>query len=280
MKKKLIVFSMFDGIGACLRTLLNLGYEIDTYYACEIDEKAIAVLRKNYPNINIVYLGNILDWKTWNIDFNKIDLVTGGPPCQPFSIAGKGKGLVDQRGQLFLVFIKIFYEIKRVNPDFLFLIENVKMKQDLTDYFSDLIGVKPLLINSSLVSAQNRLRNYWTNIPNVVMPEDRKIMLSDIFPNTVGSGKRNRKINGEYVLFQTQRKDGKSNCITATCKPACMFLDENGLRDLTPEEAEILQGFPEGYTTLDKISKTKRFKLIGNSWSIPTIEYIFSFMEF
>jgi len=138
-----------------------------------VDKWAIQIANKNYPDI--IQLGDVLGVK--GKDLPKIDLLIGGSPCQDLSFAGKGKGLIKgDRSSLFYQYVRLLKECK---PKY-FLLENVRMKQEYQDIISDLLGVQPVKINSSLVSAQNRVRLYWTNIPNITQPEDKGILLKDI----------------------------------------------------------------------------------------------------
>lgn len=167
------VLSLFDGISCGQVALERAGIKIDNYYASEIDKYAIQVAQKNYPNT--IQLGDIE-----NIDFNKyigkIDLLIGGSPCQGFSFAGKQLNFMDPRSRLFFKYVEALETIK---PKY-FLLENVPMKEWCLDTITKYMGVEPIKINSDLVSAQNRKRFYWTNIPGLNQPQDKKIMLKDI----------------------------------------------------------------------------------------------------
>ena len=175
------VLSLFDGMSCGRIALEKAGILIDKYYACEIDKFAVKVSKANYPDI--IQLGDVKDL-TWN-DLTlhshlrpKIDLLIGGSPCQGFSFAGNRLNFDDPRSKLFFEFVRLMDETK---PRW-FLLENVRMKQESQDIISRYLGVQPVMINSNLVSAQNRKRLYWTNIPFTV-PEDRGIMLKDIIEN-------------------------------------------------------------------------------------------------
>lgn len=165
------VLSLFDGISCGRVALGRAGIPINKYFASEIDKHAIAVTKNKWPDT--IHLGDVkhLNGKT----LPPIDLILAGSPCQSFSNAGNGMGFKGKSG-LFYEFVRI---LKEVNPKY-FLLENVAMKKEWSDVISNELGVKPIIINSSLVSAQNRKRAYWTNIPNISQPEDRKIMLSDV----------------------------------------------------------------------------------------------------
>ena len=166
------VLSLFDGMSCGRLALDRLGIEVDKYYASEIDKYAIQVSQANYPDI--IQIGDVCDVKAE--DLEPIDLILAGSPCQGFSFAGAQLAFDDPRSALFFEFVRL---LKECSPKY-FLLENVKMKKEYLDIISDQVGVEPILINSALLSAQNRQRYYWTNIPNVEQPEDRGIVLRDI----------------------------------------------------------------------------------------------------
>ncbi len=195
------VLSLFDGMSCGMIALDRLGIKVDNYYASEIDKYAMQVSAANYPEI--IQVGDItkLDLST----LPKIDLVMGGSPCQGFSLAGKQLAFDDPRSMLFFEFVKC---VKELNPKY-FLLENVRMKKEYLDIISEYMGVEPIFINSSLVSAQSRQRYYWTNIPNVEQPEERGIVLRDILedqpkPSNLISNKPQRV--GTYVEQVKVRK--------------------------------------------------------------------------
>jgi DNA-cytosine methyltransferase len=166
------ILSLFDGMSCGRLALDRLGIKVDKYYASEIDKYAIEVSSANYPDT--IQIGDVCDVK--GEDYPDIDLILGGSPCQGFSFAGHQLAFDDPRSALFFEFVRV---LKEVNPKY-FLLENVKMKKEFLDIISDQVGVEPILINSSLLSAQNRQRYYWTNIPGVEQPEDRGLVLKDI----------------------------------------------------------------------------------------------------
>ncbi len=199
------VLSLFDGMSCGMIALDRLGIKVDNYYASEIDKYAIQVSQANYPDI--IQVGDItkLDLST----LPKIDLVMGGSPCQGFSFAGKQLAFDDPRSALFFEFVKCVDTLK---PKY-FLLENVRMKKEYLDIISEYMGVEPIFINSSLVSAQSRQRYYWTNIPNVEQPKERGIVLRDILEdqpseNPVKQTERNAR--------HLKQLDDKSLCMTAT----------------------------------------------------------------
>ena len=180
------VLSLFDGMSCGQIALEKLGIPVNKYFAAEIDKYAIQVAKKNYPDM--VHLGDVKElWVTTDLDtkdkgilddgeIHKIDLLIGGSPCQGFSFAGKQLNFDDPRSQLFFEYVRL---LKALKPKY-FLMENVKMKKESMDIITEYLGVEPIEINSNLVSAQNRKRLYWTNIPMKGLPEDKGIMLNDI----------------------------------------------------------------------------------------------------
>ena len=175
------VLSLFDGMSCGMIALDRLGIKVDKYYASEIDKYAIQVSQNNYPEI--IQIGDVCDIKAE--DYQDIDLILAGSPCQGFSFAGKQLAFDDPRSALFFEFIRLLKEIK---PKY-FLLENVNMKKEFLDVISEQVsscypelpfGIERIKINSALVSAQNRVRWYWTNIPDITQPEQRGIVLRDI----------------------------------------------------------------------------------------------------
>lgn len=170
------VLSLFDGISCGKVALERAGIRVDNYFASEIDNNAIKISEQNHKDI--IRLGDVKRWREWELP--KIDFIIAGSPCQGFSRAGKGKNFDDPRSGLFYYFVDILEAQRAKNPDVLFMLENVQMKTEWRDTISDFLGVQPIRINSYLLSAQNRLRDYWTNIEGVELPQDKGIKLLDI----------------------------------------------------------------------------------------------------
>ena len=217
---KINVISCFDGMSCGQESLKQLEIPVEKYYASELDKYAIAVTQHNYPNT--IQMGDVTKWKEWDIEWSEIDLVFGGSPCQGFSFAGKQLAFDDPRSKLFFVFVDIINHIKKVNPDVKFLLENVRMKQEYLDIISEHMGVQPVKINSALVSAQNRVRYYWTNIAELEQPEDKGILLKDILETgneTHGAAIRGRYLpNGKTEQRLELNGKEKSNSITTVQK--------------------------------------------------------------
>lgn len=212
------VLSLFDGMSCTQIALKNLGIKVDTYYASEIDKYGIQIAQKNFPDT--IQLGDVKDIK--GKDLPEIDLIVAGSPCQGFSFAGKQLAFDDPRSALFFEFVRILKEVK---PKY-FLLENVRMKKEFQAVISEqvsniypectnggLFGIEPILINSALLSAQNRNRLYWTNIPGIEQPDDLGIVLRDVLE--VDTHEKPTK-NTERNLKHTKFPDEKSLTCTAT----------------------------------------------------------------
>lgn len=133
------VLSLFDGISCGRIALERAGINVEKYYASEIDKYAIKVSQDNWNDI--IQLGDINNWKQWDIDWSKIDLLIGGSPCQGFSFAGKQLNFNDERSKLFFTFVDILNHIKKLNPNVKFLLENVKMKKEWQDIITESLFV-------------------------------------------------------------------------------------------------------------------------------------------
>lgn len=242
------VLSLFDGISCGRVALDRAGIPVEAYYASEIDKKAIAISVKNYPDIvqvgsveNYYYRCNPEACICWNeeehnLQTQKIDLLIGGSPCQDLSIAKKNrKGLDGERSGLFWEYVRILKEVK---PKY-FILENVNsMPKEAKQLITETLGVEPIMINAALVSAQNRKRLFWTNIPNVTQPEDRGILLKDILEENVdekynvkGCASRTfpRNPNGEKRTKQIEvRKDEKANAMTSVSGDSMIRIGQIG----------------------------------------------------
>lgn len=193
---KFNVLSLFDGMSCGQIALNRLGITPSKYYASEIDKYAIKVTQANYPDT--IQLGDINNWREWDIEFSEIDLVLAGSPCQGFSFAGKQLAFNDERSKLFFVFEDILNYVKILNPNVKFLLENVRMKKEHQQVITNRLGVEPIMIDSALVSAQSRKRFYWTNINEVTQPEDKKIVLKDILESGMVDREKSHCIDANY----------------------------------------------------------------------------------
>lgn len=300
------VLSLFDGISCGRVALERAGIEVNKYYASEIDKYATQVSQNNYPNI--IRLGDINNWESWDIDWASIDLVLAGSPCQGFSFAGKQLAFDDKRSALFFRFAEILSHIQSVNPDVKFLLENVRMKKEYENVISGILGVEPIMINSALVSAQNRKRLYWANW-EFGQPDDKRVVLKAvIFQLPRGKNKggihcdksptmssnsweHNNQICSEGWVkwwnenkqYQQKKKysqicNGKNKAITMTARQYASWngnffkITEDTFRKLTPIECERLQTLDDDYTA--GVSNSQRYKMLGNSWTVDVIAHI------
>ena len=228
------VLSLFDGMSCGQIALTELGIKVDNYFASEIDKYAMQITQKNYPNTK--QIGTVVDVKAENLP--KIDLLYGGSPCQGFSIAGKKLNFEDDRSKLFMEFVRLKNEL---NPKY-FLLENVRMKDDIADAIDELLGVKRIFIDSRDFTGHIRKRFYWTNIPVGKIP------------------KTNLKIKD---IIDENPFD----------KDMSFFLDRTPYSPTKSYDGIKLQGVPKDYT--DGVSKGQRGKMLGNGWTVGVVKHIF-----
>jgi DNA-cytosine methyltransferase len=289
--KKINILSLFDGMSCGQIALNKVGIEYGKYFASEIDKYAMQVTQNNYPNT--IQLGNVTEVN--GFDLPEIYLMYGGSPCQGFSLAGKQLNFDDPRSKLFFEFVRLLKETK---PRY-FLLENVNMKQEYQDIISEYLGVKPILINSSIFTAQFRDRLYWTNIPIKEPPQTTKIILKDILENDIEythkcdniqlqkspNGIENIKKGTSGFSWFYEQQTYTKNSLTRTLKagggsgniPKVLNDDLTMFRKLTPIECERLQSVPSNYTNY--VSNNQRYKMLGNGWTVDVIAYIFSFLK-
>lgn len=217
------VLSLFDGKSSGYTALELSEIPITNYYSSEVDRYAIQVSNAIHPNQ--MRLGDVTKWREWDIDWDSIDLVIAGSPCQGFSFAGKQLAFDDPRSKLFFVFVDILNHVKSLNKNVKFLLENVKMKKEYMTVIDEQLGVESIMINSALVSAQNRQRLYWTNV-SVDEPLDRGVILTDILdhdviePNSDGwhrwwKEKGEFQLRKRYSAIVNDESVDKAICMTA-----------------------------------------------------------------
>lgn len=262
------VLSLFDGMSCGQIALERAGIKVDNYFASEIKDHAIKVTKYNYPST--IQLGDVTKIEVEKLP--TIDLLIGGSPCQDLSIAMKDRqGLKGEKSRLFWEYVKL---LKKVKPKY-FLLENVaRMKDEDKKIISELVGVEPVRINSSLVSAQLRDRYYWTNIPNVTIPEDKGIKLK----NVLESGYTDREKSRALLASDSRPLTDKTKMLhrykkfTTIVFESSDFNPEN-IRYLTQTELERLQTVPVGYTQI--LKRNQAADLLGDGWTIDVIAHIF-----
>lgn len=290
------VLSLFDGISCGMVALERAGIKVSAYYASEIDKHAEGVSKFNFPEI--VRLGDINNFKEW--DLPEIDLLIGGSPCQDLSIAKANReGLDGEKSGLFWKYVDC---LKRFKPKYFLLENNNSMSKEAKDTISKILGVEPIMINSSLVSAQLRKRLYWTNIPGIEQPNDKGILLSDIIESGIVDRKKSLCLTRRYAGFNgsqdyfRHRYFGKSfgqavfegNATPEEHKQAYKNFGrysgveiDGTMRQMTHTECEKLQTLPPGYTQFELIDgniketpKGARYEMIGNGWTVDVIAHI------
>lgn len=324
------VLSLFNGMNTGRQALENVGVKVNKYYSSEIKPYAIELTQHHFPDT--IQVGDVTKWREWDIDWKNIDLVLSGSPCQDLSAAGKRAGINGKKSSLFFVFVEILEHIKSLNPNFLFLQENVGSASKLdVGIMSRALGVYPVRINSSLVTAQLRDRYYWSNIKtrqdgmfgdivtDIPQPKDRKIMFKDII-----TGGKVERVKALALLEQTEKsfghkdrysekaqkylkdreKFGVNIIYVDTDKHTCLntksgamenskqeylthrnettgmitLIKENQLvRTVNKIEMCRLQGFPDNYC--DILTTAKAGSLLVDGWTLPIIEWIFSFIK-
>lgn len=346
----LVVVSLFNGMNTGRQALENCGYKVDKYYSSELKPTAIRLTQHHFPDT--IQLGDVLKWREWDIDWASVNLVLSGSPCQDLSVAGNRSGINGTKSKLFWTFIEILNHIKSLNPNVLFLQENVggASKKDV-GIMSRAMGVYPCRINSSLLTAQLRDRYYWSNIrtkqtmfdivTDIPQPKDKGIMFKDIltdgytdrdkaqtllqseaktfgysdnekFSKFIAKRQYEKRqvcnvvylekykelviLEGDKLKVKTNTTDGyqyatendcinmsfpssltrgKAPCLLQSDEPLFAFTGDN-IRPLNKTELCRLQGFDGSYC--DILSRNQAASLLGDGWTLPVIEWIFSFM--
>lgn len=278
------VLSLFDGISCGMVALERAGINVERYVAYEIDEYAIQVSKKNYPQIE--HCGDVT-----TADFSKyigFDLLIGGSPCQDLCGMGSKKGLSGEKSKLFFEYVRALKECK---PKYFLFENNASMKEDNKNKISEMLGVHPILIDSADFSAQHRKRLYWTNIPvskwsaknitlkDVAQPihEKTDFILTEKVKKYSSQEYNERKIQ-KTVTSKIKTLYQKSKCLGTYCgnygnnTGLIIKHDNNEYYSITPIEAERLQTLPDNYT--DCVPIKKRFFGIGNGWTVDVIAHI------
>ena len=291
------VLSLFDGISCGQVALKRAGIKVDNYFASEIKKHAIGVTQKHFPNTiqigdvtKVKYKDGILYTENGVFKVGKINLLIGGSPCQNFSIARtcmyEIDGLKGDKSKLFYEYLRI---LKEVNPDY-FLLENVKMKKESYEELNSYLGVKGIPINSELVSFQKRPRIYWSNIPNITIPEDKHINFQDYkdtdydycnqfkvkrTPSREKMWNNGQGRNSTLKSCANVTNSNKVYCLTRKqdrCPNSGLIEFDDFCRYLTRREIELAQTLPIGYT--DGLSYNQMQDVCGDGWTVDVIAHI------
>jgi DNA (cytosine-5)-methyltransferase 1 len=297
-KEIMVVVSLFNGMNTGRQALENCGFKVSKYYSSEIKSYAIELTQHHFPDT--IQVGDVTKWREWDIDWSKVDLILSGSPCQDLSIMGKSKrtGVDGDRSSLFFVFVEILDHVRKLNPDVKFMQENVGSapKKDV-GIISRALGVYPVRINSSLLTAQLRDRYYWSNIKtketmfdivtDIPQPKDAKIMFKDIIENGFTDRDKSTALIERYhgSFYSDEESDeaqkylsGRDSIGMCPIVRVDNNIDLKGrykVRTLTKTEMCRLQGFPDNYC--DTLSKKHTASLLGDGWTLPIIQHILSF---
>jgi len=302
------VLSLFDGMSCGQIALNRAGIKYEKYFASEIDKHAIFITQFNYPDT--IQLGDVTRLKLKELP--KIDLLIGGSPCQGFSFAGKLKGAstsanieilaleqyedlvfdefkFEGQSYLFWEYVKILRYLKPKH----FLLENTLMLPKWKKIITEALGVEPIMLNSSSVSAQSRKRLYWTNLPYFEEPEDKGLLLKDVMEKDVDSkyfiterfkAKRPGTLAFKKAHSNIRTPEQKSKTLTtgghgiSNSGSTNILLPSGELRIPTPLEAERLQTVPDHYTSCLKLDSHRNHAL-GNGWTIDIIAHFFKYLD-
>ena len=290
------VLSLFDGISCGMVALERAGIKVDKYYASEIDDNAIKISQKNYPDI--IRLGDVTKWREWDIDWANIDLLIGGSPCQSLSITqSKTREGLNGKSKLFFEFVDILNHLKVHNPNILFLFENVaSMSEESKIAIENCLGAKLIYQDSNAFSASDRPRVYSTNFVWDVVNKPCDLVLKDIMQDDVdekyyyncdfdfvGIDKSvcaYLHINGHDILKRVHSPYAKCHTLTAVCggnQQKKVYVNGR-CRKLTPLEYERLQTLPDNYTA--GVADGARWRTIGNGWTIDVIAHILKYVKY
>jgi len=286
------VLSLFNGMNTGRQALENVGIKVNKYYSSEIKPYAIELTQHHFPDT--IQVGDVTKWREWDIDWKSIDLVLSGSPCQDLSAAGKRAGINGKKSSLFFTFIEILEHIKSLNSKVLFFQENVGSANKLDiGIMSIALGVYPVRINSELVVAASRDRYYWSNIrtkedgmfgdliTDIPQPKDKGKLFQDVLTSGYTDRKKaraileseERQLVNKDKLYKRYTELGMINLVFDNPE----FKPNQNVRILNKIELCRLQGFPDDYC--DILTRNHAASLLGDGWTLPIIEHIFSFIK-
>lgn len=285
------VISLFNGMGTLRQSFHDMNIKVNKYYSSEIKPYAIELQQHHFPDV--IQVGNIENWKDWDIDWKTIDFIGSGSPCQDLSAANKERlGLKGKKSSLFYKFIEILNHVKKSNPGVIFFQENVG-SADTYDIgiMSREMGVYPVRFNSELLVAASRDRYYWTNIKtkktmfdlvvDIPAPKDKNQKLQDVLTNGYTDRDKaraileseERQLVCKKKLYKRYKEFGMINLVFDN--PEC--LPNENVRSLNKIELCRLQGFPDNYC--DILTRNKAASLLGDGWTLPIIIHILSYWK-
>ena len=286
------VLSLFNGMNTGRQALENVGIKVNKYYSSEIKPYAIELTQHHFPDT--IQVGDVTKWREWNIDWKSIDLVLSGSPCQDLSAAGKRAGIEGKKSSLFFTFVEILEHIKSLNSNVLFFQENVGSANKLDiGIMSRALGVYPVRFNSELLVAASRDRYYWSNIrtrqdgmfgdliTDIPQPKDKGLLFQDVLTSGYTDRKKaraileseERQLVNKDKLYKRYTELGMINLVFDNPE----FKPNQNVRILNKIELCRLQGFPDDYC--DILTRNHAASLLGDGWTLPIIEHIFSFID-
>jgi len=286
------VLSLFNGMNTGRQALENVGIKVEKYYSSEIKPYAIELTQHHFPDT--IQVGDVTKWREWNIDWQSIDLVLSGSPCQDLSAAGKRAGINGKKSSFFFTFVEILEHIKSLNSNVLFFQENVGSANKLDiGIMSRALGVYPVRINSELVVAASRDRYYWSNIKikedgmfgdlitDIPQPKDKGKLFQDVLTSGYTDRKKaravleseERQLADKDKLYKRYTEFGMINLVFDNPD----FKPNQNVRVLNKIELCRLQGFPDNYC--DILTRNHAASLLGDGWTLPIIEHIFNFIK-
>lgn len=284
------VLSLFDGISCGRVALERAGIPVERYVAYEIEPNAIKISKKNYPDIE--HCGDVT--KADFTQYRGFDLLIGGSPCTHWSIAQKSTDReTNASGIGWELFSQYVRALKESSCKYFLYENNKSMSSEIRAEITKHLGTEPILINSALVSGQNRQRLYWTNIPNVCQPKDKGIELKDIIESGTVDRQKSLVMFRRYSGFCGTQSylcrryfgrhfgqavfEGDIKKIKEQWERNPYFeSNEKNIRQMTVKECERLQTLPDDYTNAHEVTAQKRYEAIGNGWTVDVISHILS----
>lgn len=278
------VLSLFDGISCGMVALERARIDIEKYVAYEIEEDAIKISKHNYPQIE--HKGDVFKAEYKKGEF---DILIGGSPCTYWSICQNSeKRETTSSGFGFELFMQYKRALDEVKPKYFLYENNKSMSNQIKNEITKQLGAEPIYINSNLLSAQNRPRLYWTNIPGVAIPNDKKILLSDVIDfssnsfRPVGNWVFGKRGDNNRIERLATINNLKANCLTTSKTHNEQYYankEKTQYTNLTVNQYELLQTLPLNYVDNVDVKETSKYRSIGNGWTVDVIAHIFKGLQ-